>query len=61
LEQITRIVGGTTCRGLNRSPESELRNIKPIDKGIDHPHRSICRNVILDPGWQQRRLTPISP
>lgn len=48
LQKITRIVTGPPGRCPNCPPKTQSNQVQPIGKSIDHPQRSIRRNLILN-------------
>ena len=61
LEQRRRMIAGATRRLGRNTIKAELGQIERIDKGIDHPHRIIDVDLVVQSLGKQRRLPPIGP
>src|SRR5579864_2603294 len=59
LQKIARVIAGPPGRRRCRSNQAEPEHIETFNKGIDHPHRRISGNVIIDPCRQKTRLVTV--
>src|ERR1700675_3290629 len=56
LQQVARSVPGSARRLRLDPPETRLDQIKPIDEGVDEPHRIIRTDIVVDRFGQKKEL-----
>src|SRR3954447_19683652 len=49
-------VARTACRLWNRPDKPERREVQPVDKCLNEPHRVISSDVVVNCFWQQQQL-----
>ena len=54
------MIAGTTG-GLRHNVEAQLREVEGIDEGIDHTHRIVGANRLVEPFGKECRLIAIPP
>src|SRR3954447_20099724 len=59
LQQISRRVARTTRRLRNRADKPKRREVQPVDKGFDEPHRVVSSDIIVNRLRQQEQLRTI--
>jgi hypothetical protein len=59
LEQDSRMVSGSACGGRLGAGKAQGQQIKFIDESIDHPHRIILRDVVVQAFRQEDRLSAV--
>lgn len=42
---------------MNGAGKAKSQQIEPIDKGIDHAHRILFADIVVEPFWQQGALS----
>ena len=58
LRKIARRIARTPRRLRRHPQEPRCRKVKPIDEGVDEPHRIVRPDVIVDRLRQQQKLVP---
>ena len=59
LEQNGRMVSGSSCGGRLGPGEAESLEIEFIDEGVNHPHRIVLRDVVVQALGEQQRLLAV--
>src|SRR3954447_5490627 len=59
LQQISRRVARTTRRLRNRADKPKRREVQPVDKCLDEPHRIVSSNVIVNRLREKEQLRTI--
>src|SRR3954463_1296500 len=59
LQQICGSIARAACRLRNRADKPKRREIQPVDKGLDEPHRVVSSDVIVNRLRQQEQLRTV--
>src|SRR5918993_5447947 len=59
LEQDSRMVSGSACGGRLGAGKAQGQQIEFIDESIDHPHRIVLRDVVVQAFSQEDRLSAV--
>src|SRR4051794_35583781 len=59
LQQISRRVAGTTRRLRNRADIPKRREVQPVNKGFDEPHRVVSSDVIVNRLREKEQLRTV--
>src|ERR1700720_1059750 len=61
LQQRAPMIGWTSGRFWNHTVKAHRPEIQLIDKHVDHPHRVVLSNVVIQILGKQKALSPVFP